>query len=130
MTEQKDAIKLANRILERPYADPDDDLAVLARQLLRSREIIDKQEKALQEVDWNGQAELGLIHANRDALLRMHETAITRIRKIVDRYRQEGNVFVAIGAMDCMLIHQIIRALGLFHPMHCEGWCGWPEGSE
>lgn len=38
MSELDDAIKLANRILDRPNGDPDDDLAVLARQLLRSRE--------------------------------------------------------------------------------------------
>lgn len=41
MTEsEKDyAIKLANRILDRPYGDPDDDLAVLSRQFLRSLEM-------------------------------------------------------------------------------------------
>ena len=39
MTEAEAAIRLANAILDRPYgADSDDDLAVLARQLLRTRE--------------------------------------------------------------------------------------------
>lgn len=32
--------RLANKILDRPYGDPDDDLAVLARQLLRADEEI------------------------------------------------------------------------------------------
>lgn len=44
MTERDDAIKLANRILDRIHADPDDDRAVLARQFLRSNEIIEKVE--------------------------------------------------------------------------------------
>lgn len=33
-----DAVKLAHRVLDRPSGDPDDDLAVLARQFLRSVE--------------------------------------------------------------------------------------------
>jgi hypothetical protein len=36
--EHAEAIKLAKRILERVNADPDDDLAVLSRQFLRSEE--------------------------------------------------------------------------------------------
>lgn len=40
MDERAQAIVLANRILDRISADPDDDLAVLARQLLRLREIV------------------------------------------------------------------------------------------
>jgi hypothetical protein len=32
------AVVLANRILDRPSGDPDDDLAVLARQFLRASE--------------------------------------------------------------------------------------------
>lgn len=36
-TEREEAIALANRVLERVNADPDDDLAVLARQCLRRR---------------------------------------------------------------------------------------------
>jgi hypothetical protein len=38
MSEKEEAIVLANKILDRPYGDPDDDLAVLARQLLRALE--------------------------------------------------------------------------------------------
>lgn len=41
MTERDDALKLAHRILDRPHADPDDDLAVLARQLIRARECVE-----------------------------------------------------------------------------------------
>ena len=38
MSEIDEAIKLANRILDRINADPDDDLAILARRLLREIE--------------------------------------------------------------------------------------------
>lgn len=32
------AVRLADKVLDRPYADPDDDLAMLARQFLRTLE--------------------------------------------------------------------------------------------
>jgi len=38
MTETAEARVLANRVLDRVNADPDDDLAILARQLLREDE--------------------------------------------------------------------------------------------
>lgn len=38
MSERDEAIALANRVLDRPSGDPDDDLAVLARQFLRALE--------------------------------------------------------------------------------------------
>lgn len=41
MTSEREAARiLANKVLERPNADPDDDLAVLARQLLRTDEAV------------------------------------------------------------------------------------------
>ena len=41
MSEREEAIKLANKVLERPNGDPDDDLAMLSRQLLRATELRD-----------------------------------------------------------------------------------------
>ena len=42
MTEERDrAIQLANKVLDRPNGDPDDDLATLARQFLRAIEATD-----------------------------------------------------------------------------------------
>lgn len=38
MTEQQAAIDLANRLLDEPNSDPDDDLRTLSRQLLRRTE--------------------------------------------------------------------------------------------
>jgi hypothetical protein len=40
-TEFEFAVRLANKVLDRPYGDPDDDLAVLARQFLRAVERLD-----------------------------------------------------------------------------------------
>ena len=38
MSELDEAVALANKVLDRPSGDPDDDLAVLARQFLRALE--------------------------------------------------------------------------------------------
>lgn len=38
MTEQEQAIRIANVVLDRPFADPDDDLAILSRALIRATE--------------------------------------------------------------------------------------------
>ncbi len=115
MSEKADTIKLANKILEDPHADPDDDLAMLSRQFLRALETIEAQHKQLREVDWEGQAQLDLINSNRDEILKKHQEAIRLIRK----WR---------GYQD--KVEAIIDALNLFHPMHEESWQGWPKGTE
>lgn len=46
-TEHEETIQLANRILDRVNADPDDDLAMLARQFLRAEAIVARQVGAL-----------------------------------------------------------------------------------
>lgn len=38
MSEREQALRLADRLLDEPYADPDDDLRLLARQLTRAVE--------------------------------------------------------------------------------------------
>lgn len=43
MTESEEAVIIANKVLDRINADPDDDLAILARELLRLRELLDRQ---------------------------------------------------------------------------------------
>lgn len=40
MTERQHALRLAKKVLETPYRDPDDDLSVLSRQFLRAIEEI------------------------------------------------------------------------------------------
>jgi len=42
MTELEEAVLLANRLLDEPGADPDDDLRMLARQFLRQKESAEK----------------------------------------------------------------------------------------
>lgn len=49
MTEFDEAVYLAKRILERPYADPDDNLAMLSRQFLRQVEAKDAVLSAVKE---------------------------------------------------------------------------------
>lgn len=38
MSEKDDAVKLANRVLDKPYIDPDGDICLLSRQFLRAIE--------------------------------------------------------------------------------------------
>jgi hypothetical protein len=54
MTEAEETRILANRILERPYGDPDDDLAMLSRQLLRADERVAIMRAALEELAYLG----------------------------------------------------------------------------
>ncbi len=119
MTELQESIALANKILDRTNADPDDDLAMLSRQFLRSRESIKRMEKQLKEVDWDGQAQEDLIHANRDTILDIHKEALRRIKSLIAYLPNEGKL---------VLIAEIIKAVNTFHPMHAESWKGFPEG--
>ena len=50
ISERGRALILAAAILDRPSGDPDDDLAVLARQLNRAQEEIDNQTRELKHV--------------------------------------------------------------------------------
>lgn len=47
-TEEESTVILADRLLDEPMADPDDDLRTLARQFMRKREQRDKLAEALQ----------------------------------------------------------------------------------
>lgn len=109
MSERTDADRLAKRLLDEPDADPDDDLRMLSRQLLRRREVITRLEKRVAS-QCNGT--LDLINANREAILRVHEEGLRRIRLVLN---------------DARKIEAIIHAVNLFHPMHEESWSGWPE---
>lgn len=46
-SELEDAVKLADRLLDVPMADPDDDLRMLSRQLLRRQEAVGRLATAL-----------------------------------------------------------------------------------
>lgn len=68
MTEAEEARILANRILDRPSGDPDDDLAVLSRQLLRADAALAIARAALEDLAYLGRGIiLGHSQANRIA---------------------------------------------------------------
>ena len=69
MDERVEAIELANRLLDQPYADPDDDLRVLSRQLLRRHEEIKRLCEDLDRQSDMIQGQDGEIHALRTELL-------------------------------------------------------------
>jgi hypothetical protein len=83
MTEGQQTRALAHRILDRPYADPDDDLAMLSRQLLRA----DEQIANLTHID-------ALRVTNAEGLLRTIEEG--------ERYRDalEASVAIARAALE------------------------------
>lgn len=114
MSERTDADKLAERLLNEPYADPDDDLRMLSRQLLRRREVIERLEKTLGEQQ---DSTRDMIHANRDTILRIHEEGVRRIQRVAGR------------GGDSTLILAIIEAVIRFHPMHGENF-SWPAGTD
>lgn len=114
MSERADADRLAERLLNEPNADPDDDLRILARQLLRRREVIERLEKRLAKMSDDT---LDLINANRDAILRIAEEGLRRVRKLLD----------SDDAAAKRLAIKTIEAVNTFHPMHGESWGGWPE---
>jgi hypothetical protein len=49
MTEKEETVILANKVLDRISADPDDDLAMLARQFLRAREEVERLRDMLEK---------------------------------------------------------------------------------
>lgn len=63
--ERADAIKLAERVLDRPNADPDDDLAVLARQFLKAIEY-ERAIGAYVVIDMNAPAGIILHYNGKD----------------------------------------------------------------
>lgn len=119
MSERDDAIKLANQVLERPMADPDDDLAILSRQLLRQVETVERLKGDLVAMH---DPTADMIHANRDAMLSKHDEAIRLIRDALKHNRH------ALCGLD--RIEEILDALAMFHPMHGESWKGWSASGE
>lgn len=116
MSERTDALKLAHRLLDEPNIDPDDDLRVLARQLVRRTEQLEAMHRKFRELDWEGVAMRDMINANRDEMLKKHEEAVSMVQR-------------ALSTSDTVTASRVLKALNLFHPMHPESWPGWPEGA-
>ncbi len=138
MSELEETLILAEKLLDEPNCDPDDDLRMLARQLTRRHDAVRKLESIRDhwkgEVDtlnkrlhsfFEGQATSDLIQANRDQMLKIYEEAVRRIGKTIS-----GNIYLTSHLEDRVKVLSILSALSLFHPMHAESWPGWPEGSE
>ncbi len=128
MSEKEEAVKLANQLLDEPNVDPDDNLRVLSRQLLRARETVERQERALQAVDWNASNERDLIESNRDQILEVHREAVQRVARLLEQSTKSVSWNETTRLICVALL--VLDRLNQFHPMHCESWAGWPEGSE
>ncbi len=125
MSEKEEAYKLADRLLDVPNADPDDELRVLSRQLLRHKEWLEKMHEQLQAVDWNAAGTRDLVNANRDAVVEKLAEGLHRVKKEMDKPR-EGRLAAAMtDAIFCIVA--IVDAALSFHPMHADSWCGWPK---
>lgn len=117
MNERTDADKLAEQLLGEPHADPDDDLRVLSRQLLRRNEVIERLKRDLM----NRHDPLAdMIHANRDEMLQRHEEAARLICGMLTGGGPDHDHEKLI------YIGKVLYALNTFHPMHAEDWIGWP----
>lgn len=117
-TERQDALELANRLLDEPNADPDDDLRMLSRQLLRGQEVIDKLKTQVGEM-YDPYDDL--VNTNRDALLDKHEEAEKLIAEVIIKrslYPAETKI---------AFIVDVLNALNSFHPMHPDSFTGWPQ---
>jgi hypothetical protein len=123
MSERTEADQLAEKLLDEPNADPDDDLRMLSRQLLRRREVIERLENHLASIQ---DSTLDLIHANRDSILTKHEEAISLIKMCLENgLKDPSGLKYALEAW-CKKALEVVRVLNLFHPMHGESWPGWP----
>ena len=116
MSERTYADRLAERLLNKPNNDndSDDELRLLARQLLRRGEVIKRLEKRLVEMS-DGTDEVK--RANRDSILRITEEGLMRVRRLLD----------SDDANAKRLAIKTIEAVNAFHSMHSESWGGWPE---
>jgi hypothetical protein len=119
MSERTEADKLARRLLDETGVDPDDELRMLSRQLLRRGEVVDRLQNHLGEIQ-DGTRDL--INANRDMILEIHQEGFRLIKNQLSQI--SGN------ADRVRLIEKIFHAIDSFHPMHGESWVGWPEGSK
>lgn len=71
MTERDDAIKLANRILDKPNIDPDGDICLLARQFLREVEQLDYLRRTIWICSRFARREVGITADIDDRLIRL-----------------------------------------------------------
>ena len=133
MSEQHEADILAERLLNEPNVDPDDDLRMLSRQLLRRREFIENLKEQLAELY---DPTLDLVRSSIDEILKKHREAVVLIRNDLQRIKEEYEAWDKGFVEDSTIIENtrdhvagisaILDALNLFHPMYPEAFPGWP----
>lgn len=113
VSEFRQAVKFANAALERPSADPDDELATVSRQFLRA---IEREEQRMKQDKEEYDPYRDLIQFNRDTIMEKYDEAFSRVRRLLRLDKVDKAV-------------EVLDALSLFHPMS-DDWKGWPEGSD
>lgn len=102
--ELTEAVAIANRLLDEPFADPDDDARTVARQFLRGREAIER----LQVIEklYNEQCEAGYARGSASEPAPAHGGRIMTLAECVEA---EGGIpFVGMEASTEPLTHQEI----------------------
>lgn len=90
MSELDDALMLANRVLDKPYIDPDGDICMLARQLLRQTERLSQSAP---------QQELVTAMGHDDALKQIDE-CMKRIEILCDGMGYDPSEFLADAGLE------------------------------
>jgi hypothetical protein len=83
MSEIDEAARIAERVLDRPYADPDDDMAILARQTKRAAELRDEL-KIMAQVATGFQRERDEAISSRDFSRDWYGQRFQRLRRWID----------------------------------------------
>jgi hypothetical protein len=81
-SEFEDTVLLANKILDRISADPDDDLAMLSRQFLRACEELERLRGVVEDLSDHGVA------AERMALLKRQQEEIERLKREIAKLKE------------------------------------------
>jgi hypothetical protein len=122
MSERELAIKLANLILDRPSGDPDDDLAILSRQLLRrNAQVADLEAQLAAAVDEQanihqsyqcGEQYEKLVSAQVDLLTQKYRDELAALQSRIDagmalekRWRHESS-FASSGSVAALTLVQ------------------------
>lgn len=105
---------LANKILDRPYGDPDDDLAVLSRQLLRADEKIAGLE-----------ATISVYPKTTKEVDAMEQEAFLRGRTVGEKYADSRNPSDIIKSARAAALEEAAKIANCDCPIGRETrWCG------
>lgn len=97
LTDRERAITLAHRMLERPHADPDDDLAILSRQVIRMNEAYRALVERVQEVENRCE----FLTDQRDQQIASSDEFIHALQREVERLVQERDELKGVVLSVC-----------------------------